>query len=134
MIILIDTDILIDVALDREPYSRNASEVINSIQDGRIKGFVAWHSLSNFYYSTSPVMNNMGCREFIRDLCQFVDIVPTDTKDMLYAVGLNMKDFEDAIQSAAAVACGADFIVTRNAKDYRNSPVPAVSPQKFLVS
>jgi hypothetical protein len=43
-----------------------------------------------------------------------------------------MKGFEDVLQVAAAVACRADFIVTRNLRDYRKAPVKALEPATAL--
>ena len=70
--------------------------------------------------------------EFIADLPSFVEVARTDTADMRYAVSLPMADFEDALQVAAASACGARSIVTRNVRDFARSPIPAVTPTEAL--
>jgi predicted nucleic acid-binding protein len=134
VIVLIDTDVLIDVALDRRPFSAPAGHLLDALQDRRGKGYVAWHSISNFYYMVSPKKGSPGAKDFIRDLLRFTDVSPAGTRDVLYAVGLRMADFEDALQCAAAVACEAEVIATRNFRDYRNSPVPARNPQAVLTA
>jgi predicted nucleic acid-binding protein len=134
MIVLIDTDVLIDVALDRRPFSEPAGRLLDALQERRAEGYVAWHSVSNFYYMVSPRNGSPGAKDFIRDLLRFVDVSPTGTRDVVYAIGLRMADFEDALQCAAAVACEADVIATRNFRDYRNSPVPARKPQAVLTT
>ena len=53
---LLDTDVLIDVALDRRPYSGPSSELLNRVERGPQRAFVAWHTLSNFYYLVRPSM------------------------------------------------------------------------------
>jgi hypothetical protein len=65
------------------------------------------------------------------DLLGFVQVSPTATKDARYALNLDMPDLEDAMQAAAALACRADVIVSRNSKHYRKSPVPAMTPASF---
>ena len=55
MIVLLDTDVLIDIALDRTPHAEAATQLLEDLENRRGKGFVAWHSLSNFYYLVSPV-------------------------------------------------------------------------------
>ncbi|WP_419921773.1 hypothetical protein [Candidatus Poriferisodalis sp.] len=76
--------------------------------------------------------------EFIAELVGFVSVAGTGTgtgtgtDSIRYAAGLPMDDFEDAMQVAAARACGARCIVTRNLRDYERSPIPAVSPQDLL--
>lgn len=132
MIVLVDTDVLIDVGLDRRPFSDSAGRLLDALQKRRGEGYVAWHSISNFYYMVAPKKGTPGAKDFIRDLLRFVNVSPTGTKDVLYAIRLAMADFEDALQCAAAVACQADVIATRNFRDYRNSPVPARGPQAVL--
>ena len=130
--ILIDTDVLIDLALDRDPHAGPASELFDYLERRRRRGFVAWHSLSNFCYLVSPARGSQSAREFLVDLTHFVTVAPSDTDALRYAAQLPMKDFEDALQVAAARAYGASFIATRNTSDYRRSPIPAMSPKAVL--
>lgn len=127
--ILIDTDALIDVALGKRPHSEPASELLDRIELGAINTFMAWHTVSNFYYLVAPSRGNMDTRDFIVELTRFVKIAATDTEDLRYAASLPMTDFEDAMQVAAARACGSQYIITRNARDFAHSPMPAISPQ-----
>lgn len=130
--ILLDTDVLIDVAVDRHPHSEPASELLSRIEHGAEAAWIAWHTVANFYYLVAPTMGSMGTRRFIADLTRFVSVSPTDTNGIRYAAELPMADFEDAMQVAAARACGARLIVTRNVKDYKRSPIPAVVPREAL--
>ena len=74
----------------------------------------------------------MSARDFIVELTRFVEVATTDTEAIRYAAGLPMGDFEDAMQVAAARACGARHIVTRNVRDYERSPIRAIDPQEAL--
>ena len=130
--ILLDTDVLIDVALDRRPHSDPASELLDRIEHGAEAAFIAWHSVSNLYYLVAPALGGVSARDFIVELTRFVAVAPTGTEGIRYAAGLPMADFEDAMQVAAARACGARRIVTRNVADYERSPIPAVRPQQAL--
>ena len=130
--ILIDTDVLIDVALDRQPFSDAASELLDRLQTGPKRAFVAWHSLSNFYYLVTPAGGGSEARDFITELIRFVPVADCGTGAIAFAARLGMADFEDAMQVAAARACGARFIVTRNARDFRRSPIPAITPAEAL--
>ncbi len=129
---LLDTNVLIDVALDRDPHSGPASELLNQLEIGRARAFVAWHTISNFYYLVSPSRGDADVRDFITDLTRFVEVAATGTEALRYAAALPVDDFEDAMQVAAARACGADSIVTRNAKDFQRSPIRAISPAEAL--
>jgi predicted nucleic acid-binding protein len=130
-VILLDTDVLIDVALDRHPFSVAAGELLTLLERRPRRAFVAWHSLSNFYYLVSPTRGGDDARDFLLDLTRFVSVAPTGTEDFQYAALLPLEDFEDALQVAAARACGASFIATRNVKDFRNSPIAAKTPQEL---
>ncbi len=130
--ILLDTDVLIDVALDRQPFSGPSSELLDRIERGSEQAYMAWHSVSNLYYLVSPARGDIDTRDFIVDLTRFVGVASANSEAIRYAAALPMDDFEDAMQVAAARACGARQIVTRNLKDYERSPIPAVAPKEAL--
>ncbi len=120
MILLIDSDVLLDVALDRQPYSEPASELPDVLEQGAGDAFIAWHTVSNFHYLVSPHRGKEAAKSFLLELV------------LHYAAGLQMKDFEDALQVAAAASYGAEAIATRNIRDYVNSPIRAVRPEEIL--
>ncbi len=128
---LIDTDVLIDVALNRAPHARYSAQILDAAQQRRFKSYIAWHSIANFYYLVSSPNTNKAAKEFIRDLLQFVAIAAAGTEDAVYALGLPMADFEDALQVAAARVCNSDYIITRNVKHFKKSPIPAITPKSF---
>ena len=130
--ILLDTDVLIDIALDRRPHSDLASELLDRVEHGGEAAFIAWHSVSNLFYIVAPALGGVSARDFIVELTRFVAVATTDTEGIRYAAELPMVDFEDAMQVAAARACGARHIVTRNVRDYERSPIRAVDPQEAL--
>lgn len=127
MRILIDTDVLLDVALERLEFFEKSASVISWAETNPGQAAVAWHSISNLNYLIRP-----GSRPFLRDLLEFVEVPATGTADMKVALSSRMPDLEDAMQTAAALAFRADYIVTRNLDDYRHSAVRAISPGEFL--
>jgi predicted nucleic acid-binding protein len=127
MRVLLDTDVLLDVALKRDPYFARAADVMRWAQDEPGQAALAWHSLSNIAYLVRP-----DARKFIDHILQFVEVATVGSREARQAIGLPMIDLEDALQAAAAFTFDATFIVTRNVKDYRRSPIPAVTPTRFL--
>lgn len=125
MRVLLDTDVLLDVALAREPHVDPSAAVLEWAQAGG-EAAVAWHSLTNCSYLLK------GGRAFLNNLLKLVDVATVGSDDARLALGLPMSDVEDAFQAAAAVAWKADWIVTRNLPDYLKSPVPDISPTDFL--
>ncbi len=128
MKILVDTDVLIDVALDLAPHAESAVKLLDALEQRKGKGYVAWHSLANFYYLVAPAKGSSPAREFIADLMVFIDLAPSMKEGVQYACQSSIKDFEDALQVAAAMASGVTVIATRNIKDYVNSPIRAALP------
>jgi predicted nucleic acid-binding protein len=131
-VILLDTDVLIDVALNRQPHANTSGQLLSWLELHAPRGFVAWHSLSNFYYLVRPARGGASVRSFLVDLTRFVSVAPADTDALRYAATLQLGDFEDAMQVAAARACGAEVIATRNVAHFRSSPIPARTPSKLL--
>lgn len=132
MILLVDTDILIDFALDRRPHAAAAGELLDALERRQATGFIAWHSVANFHYLVVSKKGASATRAFLLDLLRFVQVAPTSTESVRYAANLPMRDFEDALQVAAAVACGANMIATRNVRDYTRSPVRAATPTALM--
>jgi predicted nucleic acid-binding protein len=132
VVVLIGADILIDVALDRAPRAAAAAELLDAAERRVITAFVAWHSIANFHYLLKPNRGRARSKKFILELLKFVEVAETSTQGVRYAASLPMRDFEDAMQSVAALACGAAVIATSNVRDYRASPVRAVTPSALL--
>ena len=130
--ILLDTDVLIDVALDRPPHAEAAARLLTLLERRPRMAFLAWHTLSNFYYLVSPTRGRDDARRFLEDLTRFVSVAPTDTDAFHFRASLPLADFESALQVAAAWACGATCIATRNVKDFRSSPIPAREPADLV--
>lgn len=126
MRILIDTDVLMDVALARPPHVESSAGILRWAEAGGA-ACIAWHSLSNCAY----LLKNQG-RGFLESLLEIVEVAPVGSREAVRALKFPMKDLEDALQASSALRWGADFIVTRNVKDYQGSPVPGIRPKDFL--
>jgi len=133
MRVLVDADVILDVALGRAPWVEASGRFLDLCQAGGVECFVAWHTISNVYYVISP-KRGKGAMEFLAGLLEFVRIAPVTHEDMLFALDQDLGDLEDAMQVAAAVSCRASRIVSRNRKHYRRSLVPAVTPARLLAA
>ena len=134
--ILIDTNVLVDVIDEREPFSEASTRFLDLISARVETACVAWHTISNLHYVAKPDPDGPDILSFIEDLANLanlVTVVPTSNADLLRALRLPMtNDFEDALQVAAAMAADARLIVTRNLNHFRNSPIRAVSPEDAI--
>lgn len=132
MSIFVDCDVLLDVGLERKPFVDVSAALLDYLETNPYSASIAWHSVSNIYYIASKAKSSEQARGFIADLCSFLSIVPTSNQHVKTALELPMKDFEDALQCAAALACDAQWIVTRNVDDYANAPIVAIKPDNLL--
>lgn len=130
--ILLDTDVLLDVALGTEPHLDASAALLDLLERRPYGAFVSWHTLSNLHYLLRPAAGGDDARAFLRDLTSVALVAPTDTGDFRFGADLPLRDLEDAMQVAAARACGARVIATRNVRDYRGSPIPARTPAELL--
>ena len=127
MKILIDTDILLDVALDRAQFADASGQILDWAENHPGSACVAWHTLANVAYLVKG-----NPRAFLRELLAFVIVPGTSTEAARQALELPVADLEDAFQAVTAQSFTADYIVTRNLKDHRRSPIPVASPDQFL--
>ena len=130
MRLLLDINILLDVVFQR-PGELASSSVISKCGHEH-EAWLAWHSLATLFYLVERQASAVQARAFIVELLGWVKISPTTHADAMQALSWPMPDFEDALQAAAATACGARFIITRNEKDFIGSPIPALTPEAFL--
>lgn len=130
MRLLLDINILLDVAFQR-PGEPASSQVITRCGHEH-EAWLAWHSLATLAYLIERQQSAASAREFVRSLLGWAEVAATQHADALQALEWPMPDFEDALQAAAAVACGADVILTRNGRDFKGSPVPAMTPEAFI--
>ncbi len=132
MKILVDANVLLDVALDRPEFVTESKQVVAWCQDSAGSAMIAWHTVSNIYYVLRGARNDTFARRFISDMLRFAGVAGGHTEGVRQALALTMNDFEDALQVAAAMSAHVEMIVTRNAGDFRNAPLPAVAPKDFI--
>ncbi|MDE7131003.1 MAG: PIN domain-containing protein [Lachnospiraceae bacterium] len=133
MRILIDTNVLADVLLGRDPYYDIAYGILTLCADKKVYGYIAAHSVPNLFYILRKFMTKEERREALKDICEIVRVEGVDSLKILSALdNEDFSDFEDCLQEECAVAIAADYIVTRNTKDFASSRVPAILPDVFL--
>ena len=131
--ILIDTNVLLDYLLEREPFFDDAKEVILSCTDGNVKGCRAAHSISNMFFILRKDYNAKERREVLLNLCKIFDVEGIDKAKLISGLGNDdFSDFEDCLQMECAKSYEADYIVTRNVSDYETSEIKAITPKDYL--
>lgn len=132
MVVLIDTNVIIDFLLEREPFSEAAAEILQKCARKEVVGYLAFHSIPNIWYILRKVPER-NRRKWLKDLCGFLYVTGASHEEVLKAIeNEQFGDFEDCLQDKCAKSKGAHYIITRNANDFVQSEVTAVSPLEFL--
>ena len=133
MRVLIDTNVLADLLLGRDPYYDIAYNILSMCADKKVYGYIAAHSIPDLFYILRKSMTKEERKEALKDICQIVKVEGIDSFKILSALdNENFSDFEDCLQEECAAAISADYIITRNTKDFASSRVPAILPDEFL--
>ena len=133
MRVLIDTNILLDDLLGRDPYFSNADKIIKLCADKKVQGFMAAHSVPNIFYILRKDMSEENRREVLINLCQILMVEGINSTKIIAALQNHaFTDLEDCLPSNCAKSVKADYIITRNIKDFTASEVPAILPEDFL--
>ena len=134
MKILVDTNIIMDSIIGRQPFFDMSDKVIKICADENIdvKGYLSAHSVTNLFYLLRKYFSNEDTREILIDLFTIFDILQVDSKKIKSAIlNRNFKDFEDCLQVECAKDVNADFVITRNLKDFSSSTIPCILPSDF---
>jgi predicted nucleic acid-binding protein len=135
LIVLIDTNVILDDLIDREPFAENAHRILELCAETKVLGCIAGHSLPAIFYILRKSHSAAGRKAMLRDLCEILEPIGINKPEILAA--LNREDFddlEDCLQAVCAKTVSADYIITRNTDDFANSPIPAILPEDFLTA
>jgi len=131
--ILVDLNIILDYLEDREGCEK-AGELIARCFQKKIRGYVCAHEITTLsYYLTKNRKNRIDNMKIISRILHIFDVIEIGKTILEKAVLSNITDFEDAVIVESAIAKNIDYIVTRNIKDFKNSPVPVMLPEEYLI-
>jgi predicted nucleic acid-binding protein len=134
MSIFVDTNILVDLLADREPFSKYAIAIFNAAEHNKITLYTSSHSIATTYYILRKFKEDYALREILLGLMEYVIIVPVDTAILAKGLRSKQKDFEDSIQIYCASGIDQiDCIVTRNIKDFKGSEIPVMAPDELCL-
>lgn len=133
MVVLVDTNIIIDALANREPYADNAKKILEKCAAREVTGILAANSIPNMFYILRKNFSQDERRFLLKNLCNIFKISDLNAKKILAALeNEKFVDFEDCLQEECAVESMADYIVTRNPADFANSRVKVILPEEFL--
>jgi len=133
MKIIIDTNVILDVFQNREPFVMYSSKVLRLVETKQLKGYITANSVTDIHYILNRSIKDKEKLYSVLDiLLKLVEIIDVTAKDIKKAFHSKANDFEDELISVCAERSNIDYIVTRNIKDFSHSSVPAITPEDFL--
>ena len=132
MKIIVDTNVVLDLLLDRSPFSDSAARIFSLVENSEVEAALCATTVTTIDYLLSRSLPRDAAKKALQRLLELFEIAPVNRSVLEEALQSRMPDFEDAVLSYAANLVGATAIVTRNTKDFRNAPVKALDPAEFL--
>ncbi|MGG6263853.1 type II toxin-antitoxin system VapC family toxin [Leptolyngbya sp. AN03gr2] len=132
MKVLVDTNVLIDIALQRQPFFQDSDRAFALIEQGRAEGFISATTYSDLYYIIRKTQGHIWTLEFLRKLSRICQIATVDQAVIAIALSLGFPDFEDAIQYATAIENQLDGIVTRDTQDFAQATIQIFTPTALI--
>ena len=134
MVILIDTNIIMDCFISRQPFVDNAKKVLRLCFQKECNGYIAAHSVTNIFYILRKDFSASERKKMLIELCEFIEVAGIQQKQIIDAlINEDFDDLEDRLQVECARMVNADYIVTRDITDFSASPISAILPEDFLI-
>ncbi len=130
--LLIDTNVVLDVILKRDPWAIDAVLVLDAISRGAAKGFMASHAVTTLHYVVEKETDRATAVTAMGDVLQLLNVIAIGAAEFQRALAMGLRDFEDAVQAAACLVAGADYLVTRDVKHFKGAPVATRTPGEVL--
>ena len=130
--ILVDTNVIVDHLLGREPFASDADALVKAIESGQIHGYITATTLTDIFYIVRKSKGSEMAKQDILELLSIMEVCTVNRKVLELAVSYEMSDFEDAVQLACAIADNLEAIVTRNPQDFASASIPILSAGELL--
>lgn len=135
MKIMVDTNIIIDVLLEREPFVEDSCRLLSLCEEHRIDGFISASSVTDIYYLVRKYTHSTELAyKAIGKVLEIVKVCSVTNNEVILAFQKKAKDFEDCLVAVCAASIHCDYIVTRNIRAFEGFNVPAISPSDLLNS
>lgn len=135
MRVLVDTNIMLDALLEREPFFGDARALMEAIDSGQVVGYVTATTITNIFYIVGRQTRSIERANLaVSETLAAMQICLVDRDILEAAFAFNMRDFEDAVQLACAIAENLEAIITRNPQDFEGAGLPILSARQLFES
>lgn len=130
---LLDTNVLLDAVLRRQPWAEDANRIILALDSGLGRGVLCATTLTNYHYIARKFVGNTRALADISAFLHLYDIAPVDEAVLRAAQASNFVDFEDAVLHASAMATNCDAIITRDINGFATAKLPVYTPAEYVI-
>lgn len=130
MRVLFDTNVVLDLLLDRPPWSATAAELLARVEGGSLDGYLGATTLTTIYYLATKTVGAEAARQHVGGLLALCQVAAVDRAVLAKALALGFGDFEDAVLHEAARSVGAEAIVTRDPRGFRKGKLLVLTPEE----
>lgn len=134
MKVLFDTDVMLDILLDRQPFAEPAARLLSMAEAGTLQAALCATSVTTLHYLAGRILGAKQSRRLIRRLLSIAEVAAIDRPVLESALDSRFSDFEDAVVASSATQIAADVIVTRNVRDYKHATLPIYRPDELLMA
>jgi predicted nucleic acid-binding protein len=128
---LFDTNVVLDLLLDRAPHAETAAALVSRVERGELAGYLCATTITTVFYLATKAIGAKAAHEHIQKLLGLFEIAPVGRGVLESAMTAGFDDFEDAVLYEAARHAGAYCIVTRNVRDFKRANLPIYVPHEF---
>ncbi|KAF2509837.1 type II toxin-antitoxin system VapC family toxin [Flavobacterium foetidum] len=134
MKLYLDTNVILDLILNRAPFFDDIARIVTLYEMGKCELFTSSVSIVNCNYILGKNIDSKQVIDNLKILRSFCSVLTVSELEIDQSLNSDFKDFEDAVQYYACLKNDCNFIITRDIKDFKSSPIPAISPAEFLAS
>lgn len=132
MKVLFDTNVLLDVFLERTPFFEASSQIVGLAEQGKIDGWICGTTVTTIFYLLAKALSREKAKKNVKKLLKIFHISNINRVVLEEALDSDFKDYEDGVLYQSAVHANLEAIITRNQKDFQGSSLPVYSPAEFL--
>ena len=132
MRVLFDTNVVLDLLLDRAPFAEASEQILSRVEAGELSGYLCATTITTIHYLAAKALGGRRALAEVRKLLALFEIAPVNRPILENALESDFSDFEDSVLHEAAMQVGADAIVTRNQSDFRQARLPVHSPEEMI--
>lgn len=131
MKILFNTNVVLDVLLNRQPFAANAIHLFSAVEQAVIQGFLCATTITTLDYLCTKTIDRQSAKNAINGLLELFAVAEVNQHILKAAIASGFTDFEDAVLYQAGICAGIDGLVTRNAKDFNLAECPVYHPNEL---